>query len=236
MISYIFWQCVTNKNFVEFKYKDGIVLKQEGLKMTVNNVSGVTANAANELESQAKALESQKAKLFEEADEAGKAETSQEIEAKIQQLEAKQKSNLERMERLEARINELKEKATNNIVEAAKLQEKAVAEQEDKAKEVLDKCLDDYIEANKEGGKGMSQAQLSANIQKAMPESNLGAALAKYTLASQEIGQIDGLLCDLNFVIMDTESIETDIKDCNVALEAAKEAEAAVPALSFPYC
>jgi len=199
-----------------------------GNGVTVSNTSKVDSNLVETMKQQA--AEAKKATTLAKTEEQATLNSSSgntaEIKAKIEQLEAKQKLNYEKMEKLEEEITKVKEDAEKNIIEAAKLQEKAVEKHEQEAQSALDKCLDEYIKANKEGGKGMTQAELSKNISKSMPDSpNIAQALAKYTLASKELGQIDGLLSDLNSVILDTNLIEVDLKDQSSALAKAEEAE-----------
>ena len=144
--------------------------------------------------------------------------TSEELKKEINELEYEKLYNYKQMQRLEAQIEEKKKKTKDNIKTAQELQEKAIEEHKEEADKAVENNLAAYVEANKEGGKGMTKEELEANISKSMPDSpNLAKALAKYVTASRELAEIDTCLRSINDLIIDTKVIENDLKIKNDA-------------------
>ncbi|MCD7780671.1 MAG: hypothetical protein LUH05_08380 [Candidatus Gastranaerophilales bacterium] len=154
--------------------------------------------------------------------------TSEEIQEEIDKLEEEKEENIEKMEEIEANIEKLADSAEKNIMQAAKAQEDAVSEHEEETQEVLDENLQEYINANKEGGEGMTRDELQENIKNALPNTpEIADAVAALTAASEEVDEIDANLSELNTLINDTQSIEEEIEAKQEEYDAAVAAEAA---------
>ena len=157
-------------------------------------------------------------------------ESSEKIKEEIEELEAKKEENIEKMEKIEAEIENLAKSAEEHIMEAAKAQDSAVKEHEEETQAVLDENIQAYINANKEGGEGMTRDELQENIKGAMPNTpEIADAVAALTAASEEVGEIDNCLGELNKLITDTQVIDEQIELKNAEFEAAKEAESCPP-------
>lgn len=154
--------------------------------------------------------------------------TSEQIKAEIEKLEAEKAVNIKKMDAIEEEIKKLAKEAEDNIIEATKKQEAAVADHEDEARDALNSNIAAYIEANKEGGDGMSKEQLAINIKNSMPDSpNIAKAMALMIEANEQIAEIDSLLGSLNLLILDTQQIENDISIKQADYDAALAAEEA---------
>ena len=132
------------------------------------------------------------------------------------------------MEELEAEIQELAEAAKENITKAAAAQETAVKEHEEEAKAAVDENLAAYIEANKEGGEGMTKDELQNNIRGSLegtPE--VADAVSAMLEANEQIAEIDTCLGDLNKLIQDTQALEADIEVKKGDLDAQIKADEA---------
>lgn len=154
--------------------------------------------------------------------------SSEQIQAEIEELEAEKEENIEKMEKIEAEIENLAKSAEQHIMEAAKAQEETVQEHEEETQAVLDENIQAYINANKEGGEGMTRDELQENIKGAMPNTpQIADAVAALTAASEEVNEIDSCLGELNKLITDTQLIEDEIEMKTTEYEAAVEAEEA---------
>ena len=159
--------------------------------------------------------------------------TSAELREEIEELQKERSRDLRKMELIEQKIEELAQEARDNIIEAAKKQQQAIEEHEDQAKETLDSEIKKYIEANKEGGNGMTKAQLQSNIKSAMPNApKLAEALALLTEANSEIAQIDSMLGSLNLIIGDVKLLDADIQIKTSQYDSVLKAEEAAKSKS----
>ncbi len=153
-------------------------------------------------------------------------ESSEKIKEEIEELEAEKEENIEKMEKIEDEIETLAKSAEKHIMEAAKAQETTVKEHEEETQAVLDENIQAYINANKEGGEGMTRDELQENIKGAMPNTpEIADAVAALTAASEEVGEIDSCLGELNKLITDTQLIDEEIELKNEEYEAALKAE-----------
>lgn len=156
--------------------------------------------------------------------------TSEEIQEEIDRLEEEKANNIEEMEKIEDHIQDLVDSAKENIAKAAALQEEAVKEHQEEVDKALEEQLNAYIEANKEGGEGMTRDELQANIKGALPGiPEVGDAVAALAAASKEVSEIDTCLGELNKLIADTKLIDDEIKIKEGEYEAAVEAETCPP-------
>ncbi len=139
--------------------------------------------------------------------------TDEEIEAKIDELKEKRDDLEKQMQEIETEIEDLSDAAKNNILEALKEQKTLSEECEAEAKQALDENINAYIEANKEGGEGMSREELQENLKSALPNMpDLSDAIAKLTEANEQINEIDSLLGDLNGLIVEAQSIDGELE------------------------
>ncbi len=153
-------------------------------------------------------------------------ESSEKIKEEIEELEAEKEENIEKMEKIEDEIENLAESAEKHIMEAAKAQETTVKEHEEETQAVLDENIQAYINANKEGGEGMTRDELQENIKSAMQNTpEIADAVGALAAASEEVAEIDNCLGELNKLITDTQLIEEEIELKNTEYEAAKKAE-----------
>ena len=84
-------------------------------------------------------------------------EEAKKIQEEIEELKEEKEENIKKMEELEDHIEDLVDSAKENIAKAAALQEAAVKEHQEEVDKVLEEQLNAYIEANKEGGEGMTR-------------------------------------------------------------------------------
>ena len=134
--------------------------------------------------------------------------SNDEIEDKKDELDA----NQQRMEAVEAEIEKLSEEVAQTIADALALQEAAVAEQKEETEKAIKEQIQAYVDANKNGD-GMTQEELQANIQSALPNTpNLAGALAKVIDANTQISEIDGLLSELKGLITDSANLQDEIE------------------------
>ena len=156
-------------------------------------------------------------------------EEQKEVEEKIKKLEEEYEKNVEKMEKVQEEIETLAKEVAENITIAAAAQEAAVKENEEKSQEVVDEQLKAYIEANKEGGEGMTREQLQENIKGAIPGApNVADALNAAIEANEQIADIDALLGELNTLTIDTKAIEDELNACDKLLNPdAQEVPAA---------
>ena len=152
--------------------------------------------------------------------------SSDEIKEEIEKLEEEKDENIEKMDKIEAQIESLAKSAEEHIMEAAKAQEATVKDHEEETQAVLDENIQAYINANKEGGEGMTRDELQDNIKNAMPNTpEIADAVAALTAASEEVNEIDSCLGELNKLITDTQLIEDEIEVKTTEYEAAVKAE-----------
>ena len=155
-------------------------------------------------------------------------EDSTKIQEEIDALEEEKDANYEKIEKIEAEIEALTKKAEENIMKAAKVQEEKVAEHEEESQAAVEENINAYVEANKEGGKGMTREELQAGIKSSLsnvPE--VGDALSAAIEANAQITEIDTKLGDLNSLIADTKEIESKIEAKTQQKDACKKAEEA---------
>lgn len=155
-------------------------------------------------------------------------EEEKKLKEEIQDLQDKKEENLDKMDKLEAHIEDLAKKAEENITKAAAQQEQAVKEHEKETQQAVDEQLQAYIEANKEGGEGMTRQQLQGNIEGALSDvPEVASAVSAALEANEQINEIDACLGDLNDLIQDTKSIEQEIQGKQSALDSIEEAQQA---------
>ena len=155
-------------------------------------------------------------------------EDATKIQEEIDALEEEKDANYEKIEKIEAEIEVLTEKAKENIMKAAKAQEEKVQEHEEESQAAVEENINAYVEANKEGGKGMTREELQAGIKSSLsnvPE--VGDALSAAIEANAQITEIDTKLGDLNSLIADTKEIESKIEAKTQQKDACKKAEEA---------
>ncbi len=151
--------------------------------------------------------------------------TDEEIEERIDELKEKRDDLEKQMQEIESEIEDLSDAAKTNIMEALKEQKAISKECEEEAQKALDENINAYIEANKEGGKGMSRDELQENLKSALPNMpDLSDAMAKLTEANEQINEIDSLLGDLNGLILDAQNIDCELSE--LEQESAERAEA----------
>ncbi|MBR2069107.1 MAG: hypothetical protein IJ877_05015 [Candidatus Gastranaerophilales bacterium] len=156
--------------------------------------------------------------------------TSVELKKEIEILKSEQKLNYRKMERIEAEIRTLTRSIKQHMRESEALQKKAYEGQQEKADKAVEQCIKDYIAANKEGSnKPMSKEQLKTNIAGAVgavtQNTDFSDAVAEFVIATQEMREIDSLLCSMNSIIIDTNGIEIELKNKNNAYTQALAAE-----------
>ena len=155
-------------------------------------------------------------------------EDSTKIQEEIDALEEEKDANYEKIEKIETEIEALTKKAEENIMKAAKVQEEKVAEHEEETQAAVEENINAYVEANKEGGKGMTRKELQDGIKSSLsnvPE--VGDALSAAIEANAQITEIDTKLGDLNSLIADTKEIESKIEAKTQQKDACKKAEEA---------
>ena len=155
-------------------------------------------------------------------------EDATKIQEEIDALEEEKDANYEKIEKIEAEIEVLTEKAKENIMKATKAQEEKVQEHEEESQAAVEENINAYVEANKEGGKGMTREELQAGIKSSLsnvPE--VGDALSAAIEANAQITEIDTKLGDLNSLIADTKEIESKIEAKTQQKDACKKAEEA---------
>ena len=155
-------------------------------------------------------------------------EESAKIKEEIEALEEDRDANYEAMEKIEAEIEALTKKAEENIMQAAKVQEARIEEHEEETQAAVQENINAYVEANKEGGEGMSRKDLQDNIKSSLsnvPE--VGDAISAAIEANAQITEIDSKLGELNSLITDTKEIEDEIESKTQQYDACKQAEQA---------
>ena len=155
-------------------------------------------------------------------------EDATKIQEEIDALEEEKDANYEKIEKIETEIEALTKKAEENIMKAAKVQEEKVAEHEEETQAAVEENINAYVEANKEGGKGMTRKELQDGIKSSLsnvPE--VGDALSAAIEANAQITEIDTKLGDLNSLIADTKEIESKIEAKTQQKDACKKAEEA---------
>ena len=154
-------------------------------------------------------------------------EEATKIQEEIAALEEDKEANYAEMEKIEAEIESLTKKAEENIMQAAKVQEAKVQEHEEETQAAVQENINAYVEANKEGGKGMTREELQDGIKSSLssvPE--VGDAISAAVEANAQIAEIDSKLGDLNSLITDTQEIEAEIEAKTQQYDACKKAEA----------
>ena len=155
-------------------------------------------------------------------------EESSKIKEEIEALEEEKDANYTEMEKIEAAIETLTKKAEENIMKAAKVQEQKVQEHEEETQAAVEENINAYVQANKEGGEGMTREDLQNNIKTSLsnvPE--VGDAISAAIEANAQITEIDSKLGELNSLIADTKEIEAEIEAKTQQYDACKEAEKA---------
>ena len=95
-------------------------------------------------------------------------EDATKIQEEIDALEEEKDANYEKIEKIETEIEALTKKAEENIMKAAKVQEEKVAEHEEESQAAVEENINAYVEANKEGGKGMTRKELQDGIKSSL--------------------------------------------------------------------
>ena len=155
-------------------------------------------------------------------------EEATKIKEEIDALEEEKDANYAEMEKIEAAIEALTKKAEENIMKAAKVQEQKVQEHEEETQAAVQENINAYVQANKEGGEGMTRNDLQNNIKSSLssiPE--VGDAISAAIEANAQITEIDSKLGELNSLIADTQEIESKIEAKTQQYDACKEAEKA---------
>lgn len=195
-------------------------------------LSGVKANdgaqapsATNAPSAATGAAATQAAEAVTETDAAAGA-TSAQLQEEIDKLNEERQVKMDQIEEIEDEIEDLVKEAEKEIEIAAKKQDKAVEEHEEKVQKVIDENIRAYVEANKEGGDGMTREQLASNIGNAMPNlPQVSEVVRALTTSSKLLDEVDSLLGDLNGLIRDVNSIDKQIEVKQGAYEAAVKAE-----------
>ena len=151
----------------------------------------------------------------------------------INELEEKKDANTEEIEAIKAEIETLTAEAEDEINQALAAQEQAVADHKDATNKLVKDSLANYIAANEEGGEGMTRDELQASIKQGAQDlglpAEIGDATAMLMSASEKLDEVDGLLGDLNGLILENQSLESQINgkctEFDAVEEAAKKAE-----------
>ncbi len=153
--------------------------------------------------------------------------TKEEIEERLEELKEKREEIEEEMEAIESEIEELAEEAEKNIQAAADKKEQETEEYDEEAQKALSDNIKAYIEANKEGGEGMTRDELQDNIKNSLPDKpQLAEAMAALTNANEQVDEIDSLLGDLNSKILEANELDSEIGNLE---EEEKEIEECCP-------
>ena len=153
------------------------------------------------------------------------------IQEKMEKLQEEYDKEVEKMEQIKEDIEDLADKVTENITKAAAAQEQAVKENEEQSQAIVDEQLKAYIEANQEGGEGMTREQLQENIKKAIPGTpNIGEALAAALEANEQISEIDALLGQLGTLTAKVKPMEDQLNAYSQLLGEDAAADAETPA------
>ena len=138
------------------------------------------------------------------------------IQDKIKELQDEYDKNLEKMEKLKVMIEELMDKVTETVIKAAAEKEKAIKENEKLYQKLVDDELKAYIEANKEGGKGMTHEELLKNIDDALSHvPNIASAIRTALEASHQLSELTSCAGFLNGFVMKNENIKIEINENN---------------------
>ncbi len=246
------WKKISESNVEEDRGIEGLKLSDSAINVsqTIDDIESSFLEASEAIEAKEEAEEAGDTKAAEEAEEAADAaldeaeeleeaaqvaetadvsetrELSEEEQEELEELEKERDKNNKKMEKIEDEIKSKTEKAEANIVEAAAQQESAVKDHEEEAQDVMNKNLTAYINANREGGEGMSRDQLQENIRKSMPNApDVSDALAKMTEASGLLDEVDALLGDLNDLANINKGIEAKINAMTVDPASLGEVE-----------
>ncbi len=145
-----------------------------------------------------------------------------EIQDEIDALTDEKEENLEKIDKIEAEIEDLSDAAAANIAAAIAQQEQAVEEQEEETKKIIKEELAAYVEANKEGGDGMTRQQLQNNISDSLGDlPGISSSVSALVEANEQINEIDSLLGDLSTLIYTVQSLETEIDTKQAVLDNA---------------
>ncbi len=152
--------------------------------------------------------------------------TKEEIEERLEELKEKREKIEEEMEAIESEIEELAEEAEKNIKAAADKKEQETEEYDEEAQKALRENIQAYIEANKEGGEGMTRDQLQENIKNSLPDKpQLAEAMAALTTANEQVDEIDSLLGDLNSKILEANELDSEMGNLEEEAKEIEEAE-----------
>lgn len=152
--------------------------------------------------------------------------TKEEIKDELEKLQEKREQIEEEMEAIESEIEELAQQAEENIQNALAQKEEETEQYDEEAQEALSKNIKSYVEANKEGGKGMTREELQENIKNSLPNKpQLAEAMATLTNANEQVNEIDSLLGDLNGKILEANELDSKIGNLQEEAKKAEEAE-----------
>ena len=152
---------------------------------------------------------------------ADESDAAKELKEEIAKLQAERDDIEKEIEDLEDHIEELADAAEKNIADALAQQEEAFKDHEEESKQILNEQINAYIEANKDGGDGMSKDELQENIKSALPNApQLADAMASLAAANDQINEIDSCLSDLNSLISDAQDLESQINGKTQAYQA----------------
>ena len=144
---------------------------------------------------------------------------SVEIKKEIEELQAAKEENIKKMAVIEAKIKDLTKEMAQNMLKSEELKEKAIEEHKDEVDKALEENMAAYIEANKDGGKGMKKSELKNNIAKSIPSSpDLAEAVAMSAIVSKEMEEISSLTDTLSSLQIDTDTIDIDLKQAQQQL------------------
>lgn len=155
-------------------------------------------------------------------------ETSEQIKEELDELKEERSENYEKMKKIEGEIEKLADQAKANITKAVAAQRAEIKEHEEETQATVQENIQAYIDANKEGGEGMTREQLQENIKGSLSDiPNIGDAVSAAIAANDELNKIDAHLVDLRALIQDTHSLEIQINAKEAEYESVKAAEEA---------
>ncbi len=152
--------------------------------------------------------------------------TKEEIEKELEELQEKREKIEEEMEAIESEIEDLAQQAEEDIKNALAEKEEKTEEYDEEAQQALKDNINAYVEANKEGGEGMTREELQQNIKDSLPNSpQLAETMATLTNASDSVNEIDSLLKDLNGKIQEANAMDGQIGSLEEECKQIEEAE-----------
>ena len=152
--------------------------------------------------------------------------TPEQLQTEIDQLKQDKADNNTKIKEAKEKIQNLVAEIKTDLHESKELKEKAIDRHKNQVDRMVERKIEEYNKANRDGGEGMTKDELEKNISSSMPKNpDLSKAIAKELVANEKLGEIEKLNTEIDKLEIENKTIDEDIKVKTDAKAKAQEAQ-----------